>query len=444
MKNAEAVAEFIKKAQTTDFPPEVIGAAKRALTDWFCVSIGGSEEPVTLYTAKAAASWAGPGQAFLLSGGQTTPAAAAMINGTAGHALDYDDTHVRSVTHIGSPTIAAAMALASHRGLEEGEVLAAIIAGYETAARIGRGLGQPTNMRGFHATGIFGSFGATAAAAVLAKLSPNAVKNALGLTATQASGLTASFGSMAKPFHAGKAAFNGVLAAEMAAAGFEARTNLIEPKSGLDQALFPDGSHHIAELNFSDGWEINQNTFKPYAACLLTHAVIDGARSLAKATDSREIKQIRLYVGEPAIRLAGIQQPETPLQGKFSLAFCVALGLGGYGASESDFAMARISDPNLRRVMGRVQLVPETSLADTSSRVEVEFIDGKNLVAEVPVALGNPENPMSDKDMWNKFEPLVRPKLGPNTEKLFDCLSSFEGHGSMSRAVSLITERRNP
>ncbi len=88
--------------------------------------------------------------------------------------------------------------------------------------------------------------------------------------------------------------------------------------------------------------------------------------------------------------------------------------------------------------------MPETSLADTSSRVEVEFIDGKNLVAEVPVALGNPENPMSDKDMWNKFEPLVRPRLGPNTEKLFDCLSSFEGHGSMSRAVSLITERRNP
>ena len=439
MKNATKIAEFIEGAEASNFPREVIDAAKRALIDWFCVAIGGSTEPVTQSTAKATKNWAGPGRAFLLSGAHTTSAAAAaLINGTAAHALDFDDTHVGAVTHIGGPTIAATMALASDRGLKEPEIISAIIAGYEVAARIGNRLGQPTNMRGFHATGIFGSFGATAAASVLTKLNQTEILNAIGLAATQVSGLTASFGSMSKPFHAGKAAFNGVLSAEMAFAGFDARKDLIEPEGGLSQALFPDRSTSIAEISFENGWEITQNTFKPYAACLLTHAVIDGARQLAPKLVNNDFKRVKLYVGEPAIRLAGIDEPVTPLQGKFSLAFCAALGLKGYAASETDFVQTRMADPELRKILHKVKLVSDASLVDTSSRIEVEFEEGTSLVAEVPVALGNPKNPMSIEDMWNKFEPLVRPKLGQNTEELFDCLSSFEESGSMSHTLKLI------
>lgn len=439
--NAAAIADFVIDARERRFPPDVIDAAKRCLIDWCGVTLGGAAQPAARAVGQVVERWATQGRALAFSGRKMAPTGAAMINGTMAHCLDYDDTHVGSVTHIGGPTIAAALARAHHVGAGERELLAAVIAGFETAARLGRGAGQPANMRGLHATGIFGAFGAAAAASVLTDLDQAGVRNALGAAATQTGGLTASFGTMSKPFHAGKAAFNGLLSLDLAIAGFVAKDDLLEPGGGLEGAVFQDGAIRLSVVDFADGWEITQNTFKPYAACLLTHALIDGARRLAAETRGREIEKVAAWAGAPAIKLAGIAEPQTPLEGKFSLAYCAALGLTGHAASEADFTPERLADPNLRQIMRRVELNQDPGMADTATRLEAAFADGGALVVDVPLALGNPGNPMSQQDMWRKFEPLVRPTLGPATEELFDLLDDFERHGAMDRLTDLVANR---
>ena len=158
-------------------------------------------------------------------------------------------------------------------------MLAAFVAGFETASRVGYGLGEAVTARGWHSTGVFGRLGAAAASAVLLKLDVERTLHALGAAATQTSGLTASFGTMAKPFHAGKAAMDGVLSAQLAAGGFRAATGLLESAGGLDSALVQDHSVRIKPADFS-GWEILNNSFKPYAACHLTHPAVDAGRAL--------------------------------------------------------------------------------------------------------------------------------------------------------------------
>jgi 2-methylcitrate dehydratase PrpD len=243
---------------------------------------------------------------------------------------------------------------------------------------------------------------------------------------------------MSKPFHAGKAAMNGVMSAELAAAGFVAKEDLVETDGGLSAAIFQDGGGALAEVGFSRTWEITHNTFKPYAACLLTHAIIDGARSLSSQIHGRDVTRIQTFVGEPAIKLANKSDPQTPLEGKFSLAFCAALGLKGFEANEADFAADRLSDPAIRHLIDCVETVPTADMADTASRIVVDLADRESLEAYVPLALGNPGNPMSWDDMWRKFDPLARPAIGAESEPLYALLRDFEEIGSLARFVDSV------
>ncbi len=436
--NAAEISGFVAAGARRTYPGEILDAAKMCLVDWCGVALGARDEAAAAAVRAVAATWRTTGEAQVLLGGRMAPTAAALINGTLAHCLDYDDTHVGSVTHISGPTVAAALAVGTHLKASEADILSALITGFEVAAHIGRGAGQPANMRGFHATGIFGTFGATGAASVLYRLDESAIRHAFGAAATQTGGLSASFGTMSKPFHAGKAAFNGVLSAELAAAGFVAKDDLLEPGQGLSAAIFQDGAASLPPVDFAQGWEITRNTFKPYAACLLTHALIDAARGLSNQVKGRDIARIEAFVGDPAIKLAGKPNPQTPLEGKFSLAFCAALGLGGFEGSEADFSAERIADPAIRHVLERVELTPDPAMADTASRLVVDFTDGARIEAFTPLALGNPGNPMHWDDLWRKFEPLVRPALGARTEDLYELLRNFEAPGSRDRLVALV------
>lgn len=437
--NAIEAGRFIGSAIGRNYPSEVLDAAKMCLVDWCGVALGARNEEAAAAVRKVAMNWGTNGNAQVLLGGKAAPSAAAMINGTMAHCLDYDDTHVGATTHVSGPTVASALAVGTHVGASEQDILSALITGFEVAARLGNGAGQPANLRGFHATGIFGAFGATAAASVLYKLDEARARNAFGAVATQTGGLSASFGTMSKPFHAGKAALNGVLSAELAAEGFIAKEDLMEPDGGLSTSLFQDGGAALSSLDFSSGpWEITRNTFKPYAACLLTHALIDAARSLSDQLKGKDVAKIEAVVSQPAIKLAGKANPQTPLEGKFSLAYCAALGLSGYEATEADFCDERITDPALRALLQRVEPKPTDDMAQTAARIVVELTDGTQLNADIPLALGNPDNPMSWDDMWRKFEPLVEPTLGSRSREMYDLLRRFEEPGSLDAFVSMV------
>jgi 2-methylcitrate dehydratase PrpD len=436
--NADAAAQFIGTAQGRNYPADVVEAARMALVDTIGVALGAHGEGAGQAARKVAGNWGASGNAQILLGGSSAPAVAALVNATLGHCLDYDDTHVGAVAHLGNPTWATAMAIGQHIGASDRDIMGAFITGFEVGARLGSGLGNMVNERGFHSTGLFGCFAAATTAAVLLGLDEVGIRNTLGAAATQAAGLTASFGTMSKPFHAGKAAMNGILAAELAKEGFEAAQNLIEAEGGFASAYIQDGSKAPALLDFDGSMEITRNTLKPYASCLLTHPVIDAARALSEAVKDKDIAEIKVEVNPICIQLAGKPQPQTGLEGKFSTAYCAALGLTGRVVTAQDFAEERVADPEIRSLLDKVVLTPAPDMHMTAANFSLRFADGTELDHETKLALGNPGNPMSWEDMRDKFFPLAEPVLGEKTEALYDLLRGFGDDDRMAAIRELV------
>jgi 2-methylcitrate dehydratase PrpD len=354
--------------------------------------------------------------------------------------MDFDDTHLDGSGHLSTPTWAATLAMAEHLGRSEHDALAAFITGFEVGARLGAGgFGRRLQFIGFHPSSVFGRFAAAAASCALLALDAEQIANALGVTATTASGLNASFGTMSKPFHLGKAAMDGILAAQLAAEGFEAAKHLLDADNGLSGTLIQDREVRIAPSEFSDGLALLRNSFKPYACCKATHAFVDAARHLANDVKGQRVERVVLGASPMTDRVASKPDPKTPLEAKFSVAYCVALGLSGYQAVENDFTEERVADPALRDILQRVELDVQPGMELTTGFMEVFLADGRNLRAETPWALGNPDNPMSWDDMRVKFQSLVTPVLGSSWTDLFETLRAFDQPGNLARMISLVS-----
>jgi 2-methylcitrate dehydratase PrpD len=435
-----AAARFVATIHDRALPDEVLAEAKKCFIDWCAVAIGASAEEAGRIVREVAGAWGTRGEATVLLGGKAAPTAAALVNGTLAHCLDFDDTHVASTAHLSSPTWAAAFSVGTARNVSEIELLAGFAAGFEVGGRFGGlGYGVLANERGWHPTGIFGCLGAAAAAAAVMRLDEDAVERTLGGAATQTGGNTDSFGTMAKPFHAGKAAFNGVLSAELAAAGFETSRTILEPDRGLSIAVVQDRSMALPRFDPDAEWELLRNTFKPYACCLLTHATVDAARSLAPALRGQRVAKVTARVNPLAIRLAGKPKPTTPLEAKFSTAFCAALGLAGHTASQGDFVDARVADAQLQALVDRTEVVAAPEFEKTAAAMRVTLEDGTVLDSVTALAKGNPGNPMSMDDMRGKFFPLVEPVLGRNkAQELYEVLATFEQPGRLGELKALV------
>ena len=199
-----------------------------------------------------------------------------------------------------------------------------------------------------------------------------------------------------------------------------------------------DGAAGIGAVDFDDGWELLRNTVKPYAACLLTHPVIDAARALAPEAAGRQAQRIEVRVNPAAIRLAGKADPQTPLEGKFSLAFCTALGLAGRPAVEGDFTAGTLADSGLRAMLARVEPVAEPGRDTRSAALEVEWLDGGSDRRETAMARGNPGNPLSRADLDAKFRSLAEPALGDAAEALSALAWDFDAPGRAAELHSLL------
>ena len=444
--NARAIAAYVRSAPERDFPAEVLDAARLCLADWLAVAIGAHDQPAGIAAASVARSWGTRGRAPMIGGGQHAPAAAALANGAFAHCLDFDDTNFRSLAHLSGPTWAAALATAANAGADEKAALRGFVTGYEVASRLGgNGLGQTISNRGIHSTAVFGRFGAAVAASCMMGLTTDEIVNALGVAATQCFGLVASFGTMSKPFHAGKAAMDGVMSAELAASGFQAKHDLLEPcGETLATALVQDGSAMFQEIAFNDGWEILRNTLKPFAACHLTHAAIETAQKLAPRVAGREIAAVEARVNPTVMTFAAKSDPKSALEGKFSITYCTALGLCGHEASKDDFSDERLRDASVRNVMAMVSPVPDDRMTQTSAAVTVTFADGGSEWAETPLASGNPGNPLGWERMERKFLSLVRPVLGAGSGRLFELVRSAGERGSIEEIGAILSAHSGP
>ncbi|MBI4193611.1 MAG: MmgE/PrpD family protein [Betaproteobacteria bacterium] len=435
---------FIAGTAQREHPPAVMEAASRALVDFIGCAVGASDDAPARPVRQAIKSWNASGKARIICGGRTTPALAALANGTMAHAMDYDDTHPMGAGHPSGPCWSTALALAEEHGCSEREAIAAFITGFEVMAKLGGGgppgVGRSLQRRGFHPTSVFGRAGAAAVACVLMKLDEQQTAYALGVAATTAGGLVGSFGTHGKPFHAGKAAMDGILAAQLAAGGFVSATHLYGLEKGLLDAFIQNREVEVPPLDdFDHKWEILGNSFKPFASCRATHASTQAARSLADRVKGRKIAAVHAKVHPNALVTAGKLAPRTPLEGKFSVPFCIALGLRGYRVVATDFTDATMRDPAVMEVVPAVKLDAVQGQAPHSAYLDVILEGGERLRAQTDVVMGHPDNPMSRDALRAKFEGLVEPVLGRDkTADLYETACRFARPGSLEKLSSLL------
>ncbi|WLI77351.1 MmgE/PrpD family protein [Kosakonia sp. H02] len=438
----EQLSRFISQAHHLNVPPAVRHEAKRALIDYLGVALGAVNDDAVNAVRQVAKTWNASGEARIFLSGTTTPALAALVNATMAHAADYDDTHPAGAGHPGGPCWSAALAIAQAHPVEEEQVLRAFIVGFEVMAKLGGGwvpgVGRNLQRRGFHPTSVVGRAGAAAVAASILQLSEEQVRNALGAAATMMGGLQKSSGTHGKPFHAGKAAMDGILSAQLAAENFVGAHHFYEA-DGWVKIFIQDGSAEIPPLDFGESWELLTNGYKLYASCRGTHASIETARKLYPQLQGRTITRIAAKVHPMGMVNAGIMNPRTPLESKFSIPHCIALSLCGYGLTDTDFTQATVDDPRPRALLPLLEVEAVDGQSASSAFLDVWLDDGSVLHAHTDVYRGHAQNPLSDEELRAKFDALTIPQLGEaRSAELYDAALHFERPGSLARITGLL------
>ena len=410
MKVTERLARYVLETSYPSFPKEVVHQGKRCFLDLLGVALGGAKQPLSKILVKMVKDFGGQPQATILGHGlKTNVMNAALVNGAMAHALDYDDTHSGSLGHPSAPVIPAVLAVAEWKGLSGKSALESFILGFEVETRIGLGMGMKHYDRGWHATSTFGRFGAAVAAGKLLGLSLEEMKIALGLAGTQAAGLRLVFGTMTKPFHPGKCAFDGVLSAILAQRGFTCAPNIIEGKKGYWEVLGDDSNLEPMVKDLGKKYEVLKNTFKPYAACLLTHPTIDAILEMRNKYNLKpeDVEAISCDVGKFCLDSAGQVEPKTGLAGKFSTYYCAALALAEGVAGENMFTDKKVQDPQMVALRKKVKAKVVPGYKDTEAKVTITAKGGKKYSAYVDTPKGDPRNPPTDEELENKFRSLA-------------------------------------
>jgi 2-methylcitrate dehydratase PrpD len=413
-------------------PPEAHELSRQCILDYLGVAIAGAREELARLLLDELIEAGGAPQASVVGHQTRLPAlSAALANGAAGHALDYDDVNMAMPGHPSVAILPGLLALAELKRSSGREVITAFVAGYETACRIGTAM-QPGHYNlGFHSTGTIGAFGAAAACARLLGLDADATARALGIAGTQAAGLKSQFGTMCKPFHAGKAAQNGLLAAQLAARGFSSRTDIVECIQGFASTHGPDFSPEAALATPEGGLHLLANLFKYHAACYLTHAPIECSRRLRKEhrLKTEEIVGITLRLDASCERVCNIPAPVDGLQSKFSLRQTIAMALAGVDtASLGTYSAENALDPSLVGLRERVEIEWQDSWPQTLSELEIRLTDGRRLTARHDAGIPAADIADQGQRLAAKFDALVEPVLGaPRTRELRESIAGLDG-----------------
>jgi len=413
--------------------------ARHALLDWFAVTIAGAKEPLAEILAEEfRTSTSGP-CTIIASNSRASLHDAALVNGAVSHALDYDDVNRLMHGHPTVPVAAAVLALGEMTGKSGREVLTAFIAGYEVECRLGDMCGDGHYEHGFHATGTMGTFGAAAGAANLLGLDPERTAMALGIAASEASGLKINFGTMTKPLHAGKAAQNGLIAARIAARGFTARADAIEAPQGFLQTQAPGFTPAAVRPDPNAPLAVEENLFKYHAACYLTHSPIEAIRELKRQHNigPDDVKLMTLHIDPGHLKVCCIPEPKTGLEIKFALPHLAGMALAGVDTSAlGTYSDENANDPRFAAIRERVTLAPEPRNGRARHGADVSMLlnDGREIKISYNVGIPASDVEAQEQKLVAKFNSLVEPVLGRAKAKTaldmimrFDQLPSLKG-----------------
>jgi 2-methylcitrate dehydratase PrpD len=409
-----ALARFVAGADPRRLPGPVRHEAKRALVNFLGCAIGASRHDTVSRALAALSPFAGPPQATLLGRSERLDCLhAALLNGMASHTFDFDDTHLKTIIHPSGPVAAALLALAEYLPVSGGAWIHAFALGVEVECRVGSAVYPSHYDVGWHITGTAGVFGAAAAAGRLLGLSEAQLVWALGIAATQASGLREMFGSMCKPLHPGLAARNGMVAALLARENFTSTTQGIEGRRGFANVLATERDYARITGGLGETWELAANSYKPFACGIVVHPVIDACLQLRseQRLDADRIEAIELTVHPLVLELTGKKTPRVGLEGKFSVFHSAAVAIIDGAAGEAQYSDARVADPRVVALRARVVAVVDPALAEDAAWVRISLKDGRMLERFVAHALGSLARPMSDRDLEDKFRALCAPIL---------------------------------
>jgi 2-methylcitrate dehydratase PrpD len=445
MAAVPVTAEIARRATALtwhDLPDDLVERTKQCLLDWFAVTAAGAQEELTDILIREAIEDGAKGPATLVGRSEKVlPSAATLINGAAGHALDYDDVNFSMGGHPTVTVVPVLLALGEQIGATGRLFIESFVAGYETSGRVGRLVSPSHYQKGFHVTGTVGSFSATAAAGRILGLNDKQLAIAFGIAATQAAGLKSNFGTMCKPLHAGTASEHGLRAARLAAKGFTARGDSLE----CDQGFASSQSDHLnAEAALGEppaGWHLRNNLFKYHAACYLTHAPIECAREIRLKSNfpPERVKKILLRIDSGADKVCNIENPTTGLEAKFSLRQTVAMALTGVDTTNLDsYNNAVTQQPGMRTLRDKMSIEFKPNWAHSLAEMAIQLDDGTTLEATHDSGIPWTDLARQRQAIETKFDSLVTPVLGAaGARRLHDAIERIDNLsdvGELARA----------
>ncbi|MBI3128797.1 MAG: MmgE/PrpD family protein [Candidatus Tectomicrobia bacterium] len=446
------LARRIAQARVEDVDPPARAKAREAVVDTLGVALAGSREECARLARELAAREGGAPKAALWGGGgRTSLTWAAFANGTAGHALDFDDTDFILLGHPSVVLAPALIALAGERGRDGAHLLAAYAVGFETLRALGRALNPRHYRRGFHATATLGTVGAAAACAHLLRLGEERTRHALSLAASQAAGLGCNFGTMTKPFHAGQASRAGLLAALLAEAGFTSGPDALE--TGFTAALAAEGIGPGVE-RFADWegalrswgppWDIEGGvSVKLHPCCAMTHTAIDAMLALRETEGIRpgEVESLGAKSSAMAQKILRYSTASNGLEGKFSMQFCLASALADGRVGLPQFEDQGVQRPLVQDLQRRASFGLDPALDPESHRAEVwvRLKDGREARRAETLPRGHAERPVPEGELRAKFLECAALALPPQkAQAAWDAWWEVEGAGDVGKLAEML------
>ena len=408
------LARYVVESRFESIPATTRHHATRTFVNWLGCAIGGSHHEGMDIALAALAPMAGAAQASVLGRSERLDILhAALLNGISSHMFDFDDTHLKTVIHPAGPVCSAILALAEHRPVSGEDFVHALVLGVEVECRIGNSVYPNHYDTGWHITGTAGVMGAAAACGKLLGLNEQQMVWALGIAATQSSGLREMFGTMCKPFHPGNAAKNGLMSALLAEKNFTSSNRGIEAPRGFAHVLSTkfDPSEIIDGLGST--FEIDLNTYKPFACGIVIHPIIDACVQLRNehTLTGDEIESVLAKVHPLVLELTGKKTPQTGLEGKFSVYHSAAAGFIYGAAGEREYSDAVVRDTKVVALRDKVTAVVDSTMHEDQTLVEVRLKDGRTLSKYVEAAIGSLKRPQTDADLEAKFRGLAEDVL---------------------------------
>lgn len=421
----ERLAERLVDFRTMDMPELAVNTAVEAITDTVAVLLAGADEPGLQALIRATENCIAPGPAWCVARSRGVDIlSAALINGMAAHALDFDDCSNSMGGHPSAPLLPALMALTDQSDVDGATFLRAYLAGFETETRLGRAANFEHYEKGWHPTATLGTFGAAASAAALLNLDARATARALAIAASMAAGIKANFGTDVKPFHVGQSARNGLLAALMAAEGLSANPDALEHPQGFFRVYNGEGRYDADRLlaDWAAPLDIEEVgiAYKQHPCCASTHPAVDVALALRRdhGITPDQIVAVRSLTHPRRLRHTNRPDPKSGLEGKFSVQYALARALAEGVVRPDVFNDTEISRPEIRDLMARITAAPhpQADMASTEhffAEVEIELTDGRLLRGEIDRPLGRDrDHPLPKGALRAKFMACTAPRLG--------------------------------